>query len=201
MRIQINASHPEPRKVSQAVDALRRGQVIAYPTDTVYGLGCDIMQKKAVDSVYQMKRMPREQPLAFMCADLSDIARWAQVDDPNYRIMRRLTPGPFCFILPASREVPKVLMMKRKQVGIRVPDHPVPQALIRELGNPIVSTSASWEGKSLWDPADIAEHFRAAAMVLDADAPSGEPSTVVDLTGSEPKIIRAGADAARLFAG
>lgn len=201
MRIQINASHPEPRKIGQAVDALRRGQVIAYPTDTVYGLGCDIMQKKAVDSVYQLKRMRREQPLAFMCADLSDIARWAQVDDPNYRIMRRLTPGPFCFILPASREVPKVLMMKRKQVGIRVPNHPVPQALIRELGNPIVSTSASWEGETLWDPAEIADRFRAAAMVLDADAAPGEPSTVIDLTGAEPEIVRAGAGADLVFAG
>jgi tRNA threonylcarbamoyl adenosine modification protein (Sua5/YciO/YrdC/YwlC family) len=201
MRIQINATHPEPRKVSQAVDALRRGQVIAYPTDTVYGLGCDIMQKKAVDSVYQMKRMPKEQPLAFMCADLRDIARWAQVDDPNYRIMRRLTPGPFCFILPASREVPKVLMMKRKQVGIRVPDHPVPQALIRELGNPIVSTSASWEGESLWDPADIADRFRDLALVLDTDGASGEPSTILDLTGSEPEILRAGAGADRVFGG
>ena len=105
MRIQINASHPEPRKIGQAVDALRRGQVIAYPTDTVYGLGCDIMQKKAVDSVYQLKRMRREQPLAFMCADLSDIARWAQVDDPNYRIMRRLG-GPVQQISVSKPRVP-----------------------------------------------------------------------------------------------
>ena len=139
--------------------------------------------------------------MAFMCADLSDISRWAQVDDPNYRIMRRLTPGPFCFVLPASREVPKILMMKRKQVGIRVPDHPVPQALIRELGNPIVSTSASWEGESLWDPADIAERFRALAMVLDTDGASGEPSTVIDLTGSEPEVLRAGAGVDRVFGG
>lgn len=201
MRIQINAKHPEPRKIAQATDALRKGGVIAYPTDTVYGLGCDIMQKKSVDRIYQLKRMPREQPLAFMCADLRDISRWAQVDDPAYRIMRRLTPGPFCFILPASREVPKILMMKRKQVGIRVPEHPVPQALIRELGNPIVSTSATWEGESLWDPADIAERFKALEMVLDADAAPGKPSTVIDLTGNEPEIVREGAGADRVFSG
>ena len=201
MRIQINARHPEPRKITKATEALRRGGVIAYPTDTVYGLGCDIMQKKSVDRIYQLKRMPKEQPLAFMCADLRDISRWAQVDDPAYRIMRRLTPGPFCFILPASREVPKILMMKRKQVGIRVPEHPVPQALIRELGNPIVSTSATWEGESLWDPADIADQFKGVEMVLDADAAPGDPSTVIDLTGREPVIVREGAGAERVFSG
>jgi len=138
MRIEINPQHPEPRKIRRAVDALRAGGVIAYPTDTVYGLGCDILQKKAIDRVYEIKRMPRDQPLAFVCPDLSDIARYAVVDNPSYRVMRRLLPGPYCFILPATREVPRLLMLKRKTVGIRVPSHPVTLALVRELGNPIV---------------------------------------------------------------
>ena len=181
--------------------ALRQGGVIAYPTDTVYGLGCDIMQKRAIDEVYRIKRMAKDQPLAFVCKDLSNIAKWAQVDDRAYRIMKRLTPGPYCFILPASREVPKVLMMKRKQVGIRVPDHPVPQALIRELGNPIVSTSASWEGETLWDPAEIDTRFKGLSMVLEVDQTGDQPSTVIDLTGDEPALIREGAGPADFLVG
>jgi tRNA threonylcarbamoyl adenosine modification protein (Sua5/YciO/YrdC/YwlC family) len=201
MRLQINENHPEPRKIAQAVKAMRQGGVVAYPTDTVYGLGCDIMQKKAIDEVYRMKRMAKDQPLAFVCRDLSNIAQWAQVDDRAYRIMKRLTPGPYCFILPASREVPKVLMMKRKQVGIRVPDHPVPQALIAELGNPIVSTSASWEGETLWDPAEIDARFKGLAMVLEVDQTGDQPSTVIDLTGDEPTLIREGAGPADFLVG
>jgi tRNA threonylcarbamoyl adenosine modification protein (Sua5/YciO/YrdC/YwlC family) len=193
VRLQINPKHPEPRKIERAVHALRQGEVIGYPTDTVYGLGCDIHQKKAVDRVYQIKGMDRDQPLAFLCPDLSDIARFAQVDDRTYRLMRRLTPGPFTFILNATREVPRILMMKRKQVGIRVPDHPVAQALLRELGNPIVSTSASVDGEPLHDPEEIDDRFPGLALVLDVDVIPGESSTVVDMTGREPVVTRQGA--------
>lgn len=193
MRVQINPRHPEPRKIAQAVDALRKGQVIAYPTDTVYGLGCDITQKKAVEHIYRLKGMKKDQPLAFVCPDLSDIARWARVDDRAYRIMRSLTPGPYCFILPSTREVPKLLMMKRKQVGIRVPDHPVALELVRELGHPIVSTSATSNGEQLYDPDEIDARFSTLGLVLDADWVSGQPSTVLDLTGPEPVVVREGA--------
>lgn len=192
MRIPLNGDHPEPRKIARAVDSLRRGEVIAYPTDTVYGLGCDIMQKKAVDRVYQIKRLKKDQPLAFVCPDLSDIARYAIVDNQTYRILKRGTPGPFVFILNATREVPRVLMMKRKTVGIRVPDNPVAQALVRELGRPIVSTSASWQGEQLNDPADIDARFRGLSLVLDIGWSGLEPSTIVDLTGSEPVVTRRG---------
>ncbi|MCC7535677.1 MAG: threonylcarbamoyl-AMP synthase, partial [Deltaproteobacteria bacterium] len=146
MRLEINPFHPEPRKIKRAADALRASGVIAYPTDTVYGLGCDIFEKKAVERLYVVKQMKPTQPLAFLCPDLGDIARFAIVDNPSYRLMRRLLPGPYCFILAATPEVPKILMMKRKTVGIRVPDHPVAQALLRELGHPIVSTTAAWDG-------------------------------------------------------
>jgi len=200
MRIPLNADHPEPRKIARAVESLRRGDVIAYPTDTVYGLGCDIMQKKAVDRVYQMKGMKKDHPLAFLCPDLSDIARYAIVDNQTYRILKRGTPGPFVFILNATREVPRILMMKRKTVGIRVPDHPVAQALVRELGHPIVSTSASWQGEQLNDPADIDARFRALSMILDVGWAGLEPSTIVDLTGTEPVVTREGlGDPADLF--
>ena len=125
MRIEINPEHPEPRKIARAVQALRAGEVIAYPTDTVYGLGCAISEKRAIESLYTMKQMPRTQPLALVVADLSGIARFAVVQDFHYRFIKHLVPGPYVFILEATRDVPKLLMMKRKTIGIRVPEHPV----------------------------------------------------------------------------
>jgi len=192
MRLPINDKHPEPHKIARAVEILRRGDLIAYPTDTVYGIGCDITQKKAVDRIYQAKGMKKEQRLAFVCPDLSDIARYAIVDNQTYRILKRALPGPYCFILNATREVPKILMMKRKTVGIRVPDHPIAHALVVALGNPIVSTSASWQGETLNDPDEIDDRFRDLELVLDAGYGGLEPSTVVDLTGPEPRVERVG---------
>lgn len=193
MRIAINPNHPEPRKIDQAVTALKRGGVIAYPTDTVYGIGCDIHDKRAVERIYQMKPMAKDHLLAFLCPDLSDIARYAFVDDRAYRIMRRLAPGPYAFILQATKEVPKVLLMKRKTVGIRVPKHPVPQAIMRALGGPIISTSATMDGETLIDPAEIDDHFPQLDMVLDAEACGAVASTIIDLTGEQPEVIRVGA--------
>ena len=192
MRLSIHPTHPEPRKISQTVEILKRGGVIVYPTDTVYGIGCDIMQKKAIDKVYKLKMMKKDHPVAFVCPDLGDIARYAIVDDKAYRVMRRLLPGPYTFVLAATREVPRILMMKRKTVGIRVPHHEIALQLVRELGRPIVSTSATWQGEQLNDPDDLALRFKQAEVVLDAGWGGLDPSTVVDLTGSEPKIIREG---------
>jgi len=195
MRIAVNPDHPEPRKIAQAVECLRKGEVIAYPTDTVYGLGCDIHDKRAVERIYQMKPMGKDHLLSFLCPDLSDIARYAFVDDPAYRIMRRLAPGPYTFILNATREVPKVLLMKRKTVGIRVPKHPVAQALLRELGGPILSTSASVDGENLIDPEDIDNAFPKLALILDVEACGNKSSTIIDLTGPDPEVVRIGAGA------
>ncbi|GAB4209471.1 MAG: L-threonylcarbamoyladenylate synthase [Sandaracinaceae bacterium] len=195
MRLEINLHHPEPRKIQRAVEILRDGGVIAYPTDTVYGIGCDITQKKAVDRVYAIKRMKPDQPLAFICPDLGDLAKYAMVDDRTYRLMRRLTPGPYCFILEASREVPRILQMKRKTVGIRVPHNEVALALVRALGNPIVSSTASRDGEALNDPADIAEAFPGLDLVLDAGFGGLTPSTVLDVTGPEVVVVREGAGA------
>ena len=192
MRIPIRSQHPEPRKISRAVETLAQGGVIAYPTDTVYGLGCVFDDKKAIDRVYRMKEMRPDQPLAFLCPDLSDIARYAVVDNHTYRILKRATPGPVTFILAATRDVPKRMMLKRKQVGIRVPDHDVPQAILRELGKPIVSTSASYRGQVLNDPEEIDARFAQLDLVLDAGWGGVEPSTVIDVTGDEPHVIREG---------
>jgi tRNA threonylcarbamoyl adenosine modification protein (Sua5/YciO/YrdC/YwlC family) len=193
MRIEIHPTHPQARRVHQVVEVLRRGGVIVYPTGTVYGLGCDIHQKRAVERIYQIRRLKTDHPLSFMCADLSKIARYAYVDDSAYRIMKRLVPGPYTFVLRATREVPKLLLRKQKTVGIRVPNDAVAQALLQELGSPIVSTSAMIDGQVLNDPDELHARFPQVDAFVDAGWSGIEPSTVVDLTGSEPVVLREGA--------
>ena len=193
MRIAINPRHPEPRKIAQAVAVLQRGGVVAYPTDTVYGLGCDITNKRAVDTIYRAKRMEHSQLLSFVCADLAEVARYGVVDDATYRLLRRLVPGAYTFVLEATREVPKVLRLKRKTVGVRVPDHPVAHALVQGLGNPVASTSASLDGEVFVDPEDIERHFPDVDLILEADDCGIVPSTIIDFSSGTPVVIREGA--------
>jgi tRNA threonylcarbamoyl adenosine modification protein (Sua5/YciO/YrdC/YwlC family) len=200
MLLEINPHHPEPRKIRQAVEALERGEVICYPTDTVYGLGCDMMNKKAVEKLYRIKGMDKGQKLAFVCQDLSDMSRYAVMHDHVYRIMRDHLPGPYCFILESTREVPKVVHWPRKTVGIRVPDHAVSQAICKELGRPIISSTAARHGHAPSpDPAEIAQDFKEVSLVLDAGSGGTVPTTIVDLTSAEAKIVRAGAGDIRPF--
>jgi tRNA threonylcarbamoyl adenosine modification protein (Sua5/YciO/YrdC/YwlC family) len=190
----INPEHPEPRKVRRAVEILEQGGVIAYPTDTVYGLGCDLMNKGAIEKLYQIKGMQRDKNLAFICPDLGDIARFAIVENATYRVIRRFLPGPYCFVLQATREVPKMVQTKQKTVGIRVPAHPVTQALVRELGRPIISTTAAPPGEEpMVDPWEIKERFPALDLVVDAGPGGGIPTTVVDLSSGAITILREGA--------
>jgi tRNA threonylcarbamoyl adenosine modification protein (Sua5/YciO/YrdC/YwlC family) len=194
MLLPIQAERPDPRKIQRAVDALTTGEVIGYPTDTVYGLGCDLLNKKAVDRLYALKRMPRTQPLAFICPDLADIARYAVVEKPAYRILRHYLPGPYCFILHATREVPKLVLSKRKTIGIRIPNHEVTLALVRTLGRPIISTTAELEGgEPFVDPAELDEAFPGLGLVIDAGGGGLVPTTVIDLTTTPPAILREGA--------
>lgn len=194
MLLAINPEHPEPRKIRRAVEVLAGGGVIAYPTDTVYGLGCDLTNKHAVERLYAIKGMDRSQPLAFVCPDLSDIARYAIVDNQVYRVLRRFLPGPYTFILEATREVPKLVQMRRKTVGIRVPASETVRALARELGRPIISTTAARPGEEPHvDPHEIDAAFRGLALVLDAGAGGVVPTTVIDLTRSPPEVVREGA--------
>ena len=191
----VNPDHPEPRKIARAVAALEAGEVIAYPTDTAYGIGCDARSKKAIDKLYAIKGMDRSHPLAFICPDLSDIARYAIVEKYHYRILRRLLPGPYCFILDSTREVPKMLMSKRRQIGIRVPASEICLALTRGLGRPLVSTTAQRIGdeKPQVDPREVDYAFSGLALVIDGGAGGELPSTVVDLTSTPPTIVREGA--------
>jgi tRNA threonylcarbamoyl adenosine modification protein (Sua5/YciO/YrdC/YwlC family) len=195
MIVAINPVHPEPRKVQRAVEALRAGEVIAYPTDTVYGLGCDIGSKKAADRLYQIKGMSRSHPLAFICPDFSEIAKYAIVDNQVYRVLRHFLPGPYCFVLEATREVPRLLQSKRKTIGIRIPDHEVIRTIARELGRPVISTTAQREGQAEphVDPREIDDDFSGLGLVIDGGAGGVVPTTVVDLTVSPPEVIREGA--------
>jgi tRNA threonylcarbamoyl adenosine modification protein (Sua5/YciO/YrdC/YwlC family) len=194
MRIEINADHPEPRKIRRAVEALRAGEVIGYPTDTVYALGCDPLDRKALDRLHQVKRMPKRQPLALVCADLSQVAEYAQLDNSQFRLLRRVLPGPYCFILQTTRETPRVLHLKDRTVGVRVPNCEAAIAIVRELGHPIISTTAAHHGdEPPLDAADVAARFPQLELILDAGPLGGEPSTVVDLSNGVIDVVREGA--------
>jgi tRNA threonylcarbamoyl adenosine modification protein (Sua5/YciO/YrdC/YwlC family) len=167
MLIEVNPLHPEPRKIQQAVAALERGEVIAYPTDTCYGLGCDLFNKKAVEKLYRIKGMDKEQKLSFVCHDLSDVSRYAVMHDHVYNTLRTYLPGPYCFILEATKEVPKIVHWPRKTVGVRIVNHPVVSALTAALGRPIISSTAARHGESPDpDPKEIDLTFKGLALVL-----------------------------------
>ncbi len=194
MILEVNALHPEPRKIARAVEALEAGEVIAYPTDTVYGLGCDLFNKKAIDRLYQIKGMPSAQSLAFVCASVAEASKYAVMHDHVFHTFKHYLPGPYCFIVEATRIVPKIVQSKRKTVGVRIPDHPVTLALTAALGRPIVSTTAARKGEEPHlDPREILDDFSGLALVLDAGSVGLVPTSVVDLTGPSPVIVREGA--------
>jgi tRNA threonylcarbamoyl adenosine modification protein (Sua5/YciO/YrdC/YwlC family) len=193
-RIQIHPVNPQGRYLKEAVNVLKNGGLIIYPTDTVYGLGCDLFNKGAVEKIYQIKGNDKRKLLSFICPDLKAISEFAFISNPAYKIMRRLLPGPFTFILKATRQVPRILLEKRKTVGIRVPDNVVCHALLSEFGNPIISTSASLPDHDfLGNPDDIADTFsHSVELFLDSGPGALEPSTVIDLTQDDPVIVRHG---------
>jgi tRNA threonylcarbamoyl adenosine modification protein (Sua5/YciO/YrdC/YwlC family) len=189
----VNPQWPEPRKIARAVEVLERGGVIAYPTDTTYGIGCSIFEKKAVDRISRLKGLRKDHLFSFVCPDLSDIARYAIVENDTYRIMKRLLPGPYTFVLRATPEVPRMLQSKRRTVGIRVPDHPVTLALARAFKKPILSTSTTVEGRTLCNADEINLHMgHGLDLIVDADHIDEPPSSVVDLSGPYPVVIREG---------
>jgi tRNA threonylcarbamoyl adenosine modification protein (Sua5/YciO/YrdC/YwlC family) len=192
--IEINARHPEPRKIRRALEAIEAGEVIVYPTDTCYGFGCDLLNKKAIDRLYQIKGTDRSQMLAFVCPNLTEVAKYAVMHDRIYRILKEYLPGPYCFIVESTREVPRIVQTPRKTVGVRIPNHPVALALVTELGRPIISSTAARHGESPNpDPREIEAEFPGLSLVLDAGAGGTTPTTVVDLSGQEPRVVRVGA--------
>ncbi len=192
---------PQLRYINKAVEILRNGGVIIYPTDTVYGLGCDIYNHEALERIYEIKQETGTKLYSFICPDLKDISKYAKVSDYAYKIMKKLLPGPYTFVLPAAKDVPKKLWTKRKTVGIRIPDHKVALILAKELGNPIVSTSVTnRKGEILYDPEEIRILFNTQVdLMLSAGALEGEPSSIIDLSQEEPEIIRVGAGDVSMF--
>lgn len=180
--------------MQRAVTLLRDGAIVSYPTDTNYALGCDLFQKKALARLAALKRRDERKPFAFLCADLGEVAKYAIVSNENYRLMRRLLPGPYTVILEATRLTPRTALTRQRQVGVRVPAAPVAQALVRALGHPLATTSAALpEGEALTDARDIQEHLgHGLDLILDGGVTLDEPSTVIDLTGPAPVVLRAG---------
>lgn len=197
MLIKIHLNTTAARTIGQTVETLKAGGLVVYPTDTVYGLGCSVEDKDAIEKIHLLKRQRKEKPFSFICSDLKHVSEYAHVTNAAFKIMKRLIPGPYTFILPAARmkHLPKILVSKRRTVGIRVPDNRVTHALVTSLGHPILSTSVTDEsGVVMTDPEMIRGHYgHAVDIVLDGGMLGSEVSTIIDLTGEEPQIVRAGA--------
>ena len=197
MLVRINPENPQMRLIRKAVELLRRGGTIIYPTDTTYGIGCDLFNKKAIENLYTMRWQEKGKPLSFICSDLDHLSQYAKnVSNYAYKTMRRLLPGPYTFVLQASKEVPKMLLTKQKTVGIRIPDCNICRSIVEELGNPLINTSvysSRYEGGVLNDPVDIERRFgNAVDLIVDGGILSAHLSSVVDLSGEMPQVIRVG---------
>ena len=197
MLIHIHPDNPQPRLIKQVVEVLKKGGVIIYPTDTIYGLGCDIFQHKAIERICSIKNLePQKAQLSFVCYDLSDLSKYAkQLTTPIYRTLKQYLPGPYTFILEASKEVPKILKTKKDTIGLRIPDNKIAQCIVEELGNPILSASLPGEHvEEYTDPEIIHDRFlKLVDMVIDGGIGGTIPSTVIDFTKTEAVLIREGA--------
>jgi tRNA threonylcarbamoyl adenosine modification protein (Sua5/YciO/YrdC/YwlC family) len=197
MHLKIHPKNPQGRHISRAVEILKAGGIIIYPTDTVYGIGCSVFNTQAIEKIYQLKRQDKSKPFSFICSDLSHISEYAKVSNQAFRLMKQLIPAPYTFILPASRlkQLPKSIISKRKTVGIRVPDNPVSLALVKELGHPILSAGMTdQDGTIISDPEQIIKQYdKHVDLILDGGASTLELSTILDLTGDQAVVVREGA--------
>ena len=197
MLIRIHPENPQIRVIKQVVDVLRKGGIIIYPTDTIYGLGCDIFQHKAIERICQIKGIhPQKAQFSFVCQDLSHLSEYAkQLSTPVYRTLKQHLPGAYTFILGASKQVPKILKTKKDTIGIRVPDNKIARCIVQELGNPILSTSLPGEFvEDYTDPEIIQDRFgKLVDLVIDGGIGGMIPSTVIDFTSDEPVLVREGA--------
>lgn len=194
MLLSINSQNPQMRLIRRAVQELDEGGIVVYPTDTVYGMGCDLLNKRGIEKIYEIKQRSKKQPFSIICADLSEISKYAVVSNYAYKVMKRFLPGPYTFILEASRLVPKILMPKRKTVGIRVPDNRICLDIVRELGRSIISTSVTTEtGELMVDPFDMEEKFKNHIdLFVDGGIIISETSSIVSLVDDVPDVIRVG---------
>ena len=197
--LKIHPDNPEPRKIAKVVEVLRNGGVIIYPTDTIYGIGCDIFDQRAVERVCQIKGVKADKTqLSFICQDISHISEYVRsLSTPVFKVMKKALPGPYTFLLESSTKVPKIINAKKKTVGIRVPDHNIPRMLVEQLGHPIITTSIHDDDsikEYITDPEEIFEKFKNLVdIVIDGGTGNNKPSTVVDCTGDVFEIVRQGA--------
>jgi len=193
--LKINPYNPQPRLISRVVDVLKKGGVIGYPTDTMYGIGCDIFNQKAVKRVYRIKNRPKHKPFSFICSDLKNISLYSHVGNTAYRLMRKNLPGPYTFVLSGTKLVPKIMLTRQKTVGIRVPDHPICLDLVKSLNNPILTTSAIPDQGTMTvlDGFEVNELFgQQVDLIIEGGQIFSDPSTVVSLIDDQPEILRAG---------
>lgn len=195
MILSINADNPQPRLIRQVIHHLKQGGIICYPTDTVYGIGCDIFNQKAIKRIYQIKKRAKHKPFSFMCCSLKNVSTYCHISNMGYRIMRKVLPGPYTFILPAAKIVPKIMITKQKTVGIRVPDNNICMALVRELGYPILTTSAIFD----YDSEPITQAYQVESfwgheinIIIDGGQIYPEPSSIVSLIDDVPEVLREG---------
>jgi tRNA threonylcarbamoyl adenosine modification protein (Sua5/YciO/YrdC/YwlC family) len=197
MFLHVHPLNPQPRQIKTIAECLLDGGVIIYPTDTIYGLGCDIFQHKAVERICRIKQVdPQKANLSFICADLSDLSTYTKsITTPLYRLLKQYLPGPYTFILPASREVPKILKSKKDTIGLRVPDHAIASSIVKELGHPLLSASLPGDMvEEYTDPEVIYDKFKNQVdIVVDGGTGGIIPSTIINCTSDEPVVIREGA--------
>lgn len=188
MILTINSDNPQQRLINKACEALEEGGLIAYPTDTLYAIGCDLFNKKGMQQLYKLKKSPLKQPFSIICDNLKEISRYAQVSNYAYKTMKRLLPGPYTFILEGTKLVPKLMLTRRKTIGIRIPGNMICQAMVKTLGHPVISTSALLD-----DPHLIFETYKPyLRIVIDGGVSYPDPSSVISLIGDKPEVIREG---------
>lgn len=195
MIVLINEINPQKRFIKKAKEILEEGGIIIFPTDTVYAYGCDINDKRAIERLYHIKRIPKNKPLSFIFSDISEISQYVRnVSDQAFKIMKKAFPGPYTFIFQASKLVPKIAITNQKTIGVRIPDNNIALELVQALGHPIMTASVSTkEGDYVIDPVDLDKEYRNAVdMILSCGPKASDPSTVVDFSGGDIRIIRKG---------
>jgi len=194
--VEVHPADPQPRRVRSIVESIRDGDLVAYPTDSSYAFGCRIGDKKAIERIHRIRRTDKKHNFTLVCADLSEISVYARVDNWAYRLIKSLTPGPYTFILPATRQLPKMLQNpKRRTIGIRVPDHRLVSAILEELGEPIMSSTLSLPGDDLplTDPLEIDERIgNQIELIVDCGPTGLEPTSILDLSQGAVEVLRTG---------
>ena len=195
MLIEINSENPQPRLIAKAVELLEKGGVVAYPTDTTYGIGCSIFNKRGIERIYLLKQREKKKPFSFICSDISEVARYSKVSNYSFKILKRFLPGPYTFVLNASSVVPDLLVTKQKTVGIRIPNNKICLAIVNQLGHPIITTSANISGEEpIGDPIQVEQELgKKLDLVINGGILSANVSSVISLIDDIPIVLRKGA--------